>query len=173
MSFSLTYFRVGSNDSAPSAVISVANTQHHTHTDAIRDGSESDDLRACDDSRKPQITVASKDAGHVPFHIISAWNEPRTTTKVATTFFLLPSGITEDMFELSVAQYGLRVNIRVQWPEVVHNVHHLFYKWLKAGSLGGFADYHPHVLAMERAFANLRRRASQALDTTTKISLLF
>ena len=109
-----------------------------------------------------------------PLHLISEWTEAGTMTRRITVAMLLPSGVEQGMFSVSVVDGGRFVEMVVQWPNALVRMDVLHRKWLSTRLIGHRLEmYHPKIVGFERALKGFRRQASDNVESTCRIPLPF
>lgn len=108
-----------------------------------------------------------------PLHIQGQWKEPGTTTDICSISIILPAGVGKGAFLLKVTENGTVLELKVDWPRCLSDVHVMYRKWLDETGDDGFTEYHPRVVAMDNALKALRSHARQKIKSVTKFSLPF
>lgn len=66
-----------------------------------------------------------------PFHLVSFWTEPNTTTKCISASMLLPTDVESSDLSPRVRDGGRELKLSVSWPEEFSNVETFQRKWLQ------------------------------------------
>jgi len=111
-----------------------------------------------------------------PLYLVGEWDEPGSKTKRLTLAIVLPSGFNKSDFTLQVLEGGLTLELAVQWPAPLVDLHLLHQKWLREASKDEdcpFTMFHPKVLSLEDALKKKRKRAADSVISTARILLPF
>ena len=85
----------------------------------------------------------------------------------------MPSGLTHEHYDFDVSEDVISLRMVITWPKAAHDTDCIFHDWYKMTDEHWFKDYHPRVLSLQNAFAQLRARASDPLLTSCVMNLPF
>ena len=108
-----------------------------------------------------------------PLHVGFAWTGTKTHIDIYSIILVLPSGVATNMFRLNVISDGTELELRVEWPKALCDVHVLHRKCLKLGTTGGFTEYHPRCVKFEQALKSIRPHANDNIRGVAKLQLPF
>lgn len=94
-------------------------------------------------------------------------------TKMVSIAILLPSGVGQGKWQVSVGNGGTILELTVNWLFVLLNMDALHTKRLCSSSKSNFSRHHPQFPAFENALRGLRERVSDTIESTARFSLPF
>lgn len=102
---------------------------------------------------------------------MSTWKEPGTTTKRIKVATVFPSGVGEGYFKVRVSDDSDALEIVVDWPRPLVDIHFLDKKWLHQDT--SYTDFHPKFLGFETALCNVRNNVYNTVTSTARVGLPF
>ena len=85
---------------------------------------------------------------------------------------ILPPGVREGSFIISVVDGGEFLQLAVRWSTPLLDVL-VMHRWMISDADCGFMSYHPSVLGFEATRSELRKRSSDAVESISRIPLPF
>ena len=132
--------------------------------------------------------VDNEDLLWKPICLIAKWDD-KALNKIVTVLIVLPSGVSEDTAEaVTVESGGVELVVKVKWPTMLLDMDLLHAKWAPDASTSpvstanstsiiatkktaAFPSYHPRIVAIKQAFAQLCSSEKEKIYSVARIRL--
>lgn len=109
-----------------------------------------------------------------PLYMLSVWKEPSTKDERISVAILLPSGISENIDDITVRIVkGQELELTIPWPSSFMNLKQLMQVWLEGDGVTRIEDYHPHCEGFAAYRMKFQKQETDLIHSKAIIHLPF
>ncbi len=107
----------------------------------------------------------------MPLHVCASWTCAKTLASKLSVSILLPSGVSPEDLNVTVAEGGEHLYVEACWPEALQNPRVMHEMWIQDSDPRRTVEAHNKMIAFEKSIKELKRKKSEQLLSTATIAL--